>query len=804
MSHEADWDEAGLLLREALENYQVLKGYSTLTQAIDDLANFIPGRNYGEGLSDKMIRRYMSGRAIPRQRIELCAEWFRSKALITREWIEKWIEQTDHPRPGELLEAIYSTQGIVSDLYKIVKRNSIPSLRGVLWGKFLGREKELETLIRWADYRHNPIAILWGFGGNGKTTLQLKVANDFVYGVSCPLRWPYEAIVWITSLDYPNKQLDLQDILRTVLETFRPQQELPELGQVSPIWIRKEARKLLAKNRVLILLDNFETIVPSSKQEILSFFSSMEGSSKILISTRYQLAFDTDNLPHYLIPVGGLESEHVNVFMQDYLKSRALPITQFKSTELKRLANVTRNNPKAIVAILGLVEKGISLSNLLDNLSEGSVNADDIFDKVIGEAWKSVLSENEKAVLMAKAFFSQPTQLTSLGYVSGLELHQVLESAQNLQAISFFDRFQQGQTQVYTHPLAQEFAKRILHDEPTFEQEANHRWWSVYLPVIISQTQEITYKNLLANPEFSDEVISVIEQLLFHIFSESRYSCQAADVIAGKPRFGYILSQLGMWDETVRLAEVTLQFAIHQERIDWVQECGLSLLCSIYEDRHELDKAEWYLSQVIEFNVVHNDEVLQAIIETKQGTLHRKRGHFKASKQLFESALTKLKQNSSATAYDIGLSLIRQAGMVIEVSVLDLDTAIDINKVSEKGLQEAEILLNEAEIYFNQSDPLNKFERVSVRAWRGVIARLRGNLPLAKDLFNSCFGQFQSLTSVARLYRELSLVEHLLGNKDLAYQYDEKGEKIFEQLNGIATKFHYLRVIDEIKKNDKW
>jgi hypothetical protein len=92
------------------------------------------------------------------------------------------------------------------------------------------------------------------------------------------------------------------------------------------------------------------------------------------------------------------------------------------------------------------------------------------------------------------------------------------------------------------------------------------------------------------------------------------------------------------------------------------------------------------------------------------------------------------------------------------------------------------------------------------RANGGILARLRGQLNLARDLFQSCISGFQSLTTVAGLYRELALVEHLTGNKDLAHSYEEKGLGLFRQIGMLETlpSEHCYRVIERMKQEGTW
>jgi hypothetical protein len=71
--------------------------------------------------------------------------------------------------------------------------------------------------------------------------------------------------------------------------------------------------------------------------------------------------------------------------------------------------------------------------------------------------------------------------------------------------------------------------------------------------------------------------------------------------------------------------------------------------------------------------------------------------------------------------------------------------------------------------------PEKRFDEASVRAFKAVIARLRGDNVSARELFLSCEGQFPSISSVVRLKLERALVARLEGNRELAHELEAEG-----------------------------
>lgn len=499
--HSANWVETSKMLREAIEQYRGCGRYTPI-RVIYDIISYIDRYSPKENpLSEKTIKRDIGNKPtskklhpIPKWRIEIYAKWLYEQVGKDREWLAQWLEHTMYPSPGKLLVDICNPNIKPNNAF-VGRKSNVPPLRN-LWGEFLGHQEEIEKIRQWADTQRHPIAILFGFGGNGKTTIQLKMGEEFVYSIGCPLRWPYEGAVWVSALDYPRGQPNLLDVLRTVARTFGLFDNQANLELIRANVITDTTKKLLQEKRILVLLDNFETVSTPNQIEILEFFNSLWGASQVLISTRYRidwlLAQEQDimhKLVHVPIPVGGLSPQDAETLIKMYISQKSLNEHDFHPNEIRRLIQATRNNPKTILAVLGLVEQGASLSHILDAITSGNPEADSIFDAIIDRAWEEILTEHDKAVLMTKAFFSHSVSQDDLGQVADVRGVLLQQATKRLAAISFFEfeRTQQTVLRIKTHPLAQDFASRILRDHPEFERNAEDRWWSEYGPNVVQE-----------------------------------------------------------------------------------------------------------------------------------------------------------------------------------------------------------------------------------------------------------------------------------------------------------------------------
>ncbi|MDQ3703928.1 MAG: hypothetical protein M3437_01680 [Chloroflexota bacterium] len=841
-----DWSAAAKILRQAFAEYCAIEGYKrSAARDRNHLGDYV-------FVGEKTQRRDMSGNhAIPHDRIKGYARWLREQVGRSRHQIADWLELTDYPHPGELLAVLFDVNGSYEDLYSSVRTN-LPPLSDYLIGRFLPREKARDASIEWADTERLPIGVLLGFGGNGKTTVQLEMGHEFVHGPSAPLRYPYDGAVWVSA--DPNTSLTLADIFRTILETFIDDVE-SNFGKVAPSWLnpREELRRLpesalreravddvLSKKRVLILINNWEMIAPRHQQEILEFFTYLRGKTQVLISSRYDprlLIYNIggdalQRISYVSIPVGGLSSEHVMEFIGDCLRARKSSPEGFTQSELQRLADVTHNNPKAIIAAVGVITgkhgKRIPLPDLLDAIEKGKPEANKVFAEVISEAWKAILNPQDQAVLMAKAFFSQPANPEKLRLVAGVTEPEFARALDILRIISFFEAPIPDDPRIRTHPLAQDFARSILGNRPDFEHEAEEHFWNEYAPGVVREAQYTAYKKLLdGHDNLRDEIMNVLDRMEVHLRfgAESPYAARAAQLFAYRNNLGYAMLRLGMWEPMQRVADIALEYAKSlppsREKARLIGEICINVLGGLYRVLRQLDKAQDCVDEAFNENAILKDQWLEAVIKIGRAWILRHKGHFEGAKQLYDQVMRiyEVLRSSSATTTgtenhisdsEFANLLLLMGSVRIDLATTDMGSiAVDLDNRAAGAFAEAERFFHKSEELYrhvDEKDLQREIDRVEFLAYRGVIARVTGNLPRARALFSECENDFRDLLSLARLYRELALVEYLDGNMSEARLYDEMGSDIQKKM-GVYERLPdhncYL-VIERLKASSEW
>ncbi len=168
-----------------------------------------------------------------------------------------------------------------------ITERPVPSNRPVPeYRRFVGRDAEVATLLRWLAEPGGTVVGIEGPGGSGKTALLHAVTDaceaagrcwhSIIVGECCvvPL---FDAFVWVACADGSG--------LATVLEAVARTLDYPGLLARSIEDRRQAVRDLLSKRAVLLLVDDADRGDPS----ILSFLSDLPGRSRALVTARRRL-----------------------------------------------------------------------------------------------------------------------------------------------------------------------------------------------------------------------------------------------------------------------------------------------------------------------------------------------------------------------------------------------------------------------------------------------------------------------------------------------------------------------------------
>jgi LuxR family glucitol operon transcriptional activator len=200
---------------------------------------------------------------------------------------------------------------------------------------FVGRQHLVKTI---KDLISGPFPIisLIGVGGLGKTALALQVAYSLLEN-NTP---DFDAIVWVTAKSATLSNLEIRRIDGAIVDSLGLMRKaVAEIGgdetTNSPI---DELVELLATFRVLLVLDNLETVLD---QNVKDFFERLPQGSKVLTTSRIGIgAFDR---PLQITP---FEPQDSVTLLRKMAVTRGIqPLSRLSNTRLEEFAKRMGNNP---------------------------------------------------------------------------------------------------------------------------------------------------------------------------------------------------------------------------------------------------------------------------------------------------------------------------------------------------------------------------------------------------------------------------------------------------------------------------
>lgn len=527
--------EFGKLLSGAINS---IASYETKTAAAIEM-------ELGEkiGVASSTIQRYKAGQLPPEAgTVECLAGEAVRRGYLNREWLVRFLRAARYPAPNLLLDNLFPAQP------KSASQRIYQNLPAPTYHQFVMRARAYADVLDGLRQR-SAVVLISSLGGMGKSSLAREVA------ARCLMKDPdlpgFDAVVWVS-----DKGRDGTTNLSVVLDEIARTLDYPGFTSLPFDEKRYEVEQLLRRQRVLLVVDNFETITDSA---LLSWLLRLPEPSKALVTSREYHAEFRSSWP---VDLRGMSASEADEFIRNQLHFLRMDALVENPAELAALCEVAGGNPKAIMLALGYLKHGQRV--LGEVINEVYAGRGQLFDDLFTRSWQ-ILDDSARRVLMAMTLFQVSASQSALSEASAVEGFAYGRAVERLGELSLLDSSRpniQSAPRYSLHPLVRAFAGARLQEYSKFEQEARQRLASLCLRWA-EQVKQARYDlSMLKTVETEEPTMDAVIQWCY----SNDCHPEIARLVDG---MGYYYHVRGVWDKKLIIHPLAAEIARrHHDRLE--------------------------------------------------------------------------------------------------------------------------------------------------------------------------------------------------------------------------------------------
>lgn len=308
---------------------------------------------------------------------------------------------------------------------------------GKTYQHLIGRSRELDQLLAaLRESERRPIIVIAGLGGIGKTTLaQEAMEQSWREGL-------FDHIVWTSAkterfIGEGTRPTEVSDYtLEQLLDTIGRQCERRDIAKMPFDQKPAAVKHLLMTRRVLVVLDNLETI-PNSDAFVDQIFQIL-GQSKLLTTSRHQVRHERA----FTLDLSGFYEQESVAFLREDSEERGITtIARAKPDELLEIHHVTGGAPLAMKLVVGQASRW-PLERVLANLKAAKFAGPnyDFYRFIFKQSWDMLATEAQKVLVSMSVFdLANGSTESALQRVSQFDLDTVRQALDQLLLLSLAD-----------------------------------------------------------------------------------------------------------------------------------------------------------------------------------------------------------------------------------------------------------------------------------------------------------------------------------------------------------------------------
>jgi tetratricopeptide (TPR) repeat protein len=533
--------------------------------------------NLGElvGLSASSIRHYKGGNIPPNyQVVGVLAREAVVRDARSRNWTERFLRAADYPATEKLLGELFPHEP--DKRRRSRPKNVLPT---PLFSTFIPRTEAFNDVAEGLGMRQAAVFIV-GFPGVGKTTLALEVATEALKAITTIPR--FDAVVWVT-----DENRFGATTLNTVLNHIARDLDYPGLAQLEIDEKRDEIDSLLSEQRVLVIIDNFESITDKS---LLKWLLRLPSPSKALVTTRVnEPGFERGG---YIVKMEGMSKDEAFALIRKHSKQIKIE-THIQDDELlESLIAVSAGNPKAITLALGCIRAGQQLDDIVVDLQNAR---GEVIDDLLPRSWELCKSDGQQ-LLYTMSLCPGTASIDLLTATTGQGRFTAEKNVAQLTLLSMLDEHKppKGKSRYSLHPLVRVFAQARLDEEPELKATLLRKWvdWCIDL---------VSKVGFCFNDLGRLETLDLEQDMIYTVIQRTSSHGWDEDTIKLVDGIIYYYYVRGMWErkKTCRL----LQIKAARQCDNKLKEVeALSFLITLLSRQNHLEEAQESVRRLLELD----------------------------------------------------------------------------------------------------------------------------------------------------------------------------------------------------------
>lgn len=439
---------------------------------------------------------------------------------------------------------------------------------------FFGREKELQSIAEaLAPDSRGWGAIISGPGGIGKTALAIKAAQvapkeifEHKFFITAKIReLTSEGEKPLTDFTRPNYLEILNELAMHLGEDGIP--------RLIPEERTKELWNALRGKKVLVVLDNLETLHEDERMRLYQFLSRLPEGNKAIVTSRRRVDAEAR-----VLPLDRMEKKDALELILELAKTNPRLLSANEKERLT-LYQITNGNPLLIMWISGQLGREESHCRTIFDavkLMKSAPKDNDPLEFIFGDLVDNTLSDEETAVLAAISHFNKPSNAVWIAELADLTISATQTALEDLANRSIIVSDKENKL-FSLPPLAALF---IRNKRPAIVLKTGDRLANRVYALAMQNGFQNHERFFILNSEWT-RIASALPSLIRGKNARLQRSCEALEIF---------LDFSGRWDEAIYLFREAEEKAVTVNDLSNASYRA-SNLASIYERRNQYDEA---------------------------------------------------------------------------------------------------------------------------------------------------------------------------------------------------------------------